>query len=150
MERTMVIRSEALAHAACAHLMANWRAMAEEGRPLACRFYEYKDNRTLEQQALMWIRLGDISEQAWLDGRQFSAEVWHDHAKREFLPDEEGPSKRCRKGYRKWAFAPSGERVLVGSTTQLTVFGMSEYLTQLEAFGAGLGVLFSAPPWGYR
>lgn len=132
---------------ALAVMQANWEAMAKAGHPMAVRLYEHKDSRTLEQQSLMWIRLGEVEKQAWVDGRQFADETWHEHFKREFLPDEVGPTKSCRKGYRKWSHLPSGERVLVGSTTQLTTFGMAEYMTQLMACGAGtLGVRFSATP----
>jgi hypothetical protein len=122
--------------------------MQAAGHPLAVRIYEHKDRRTLEQQSLMWIRLGEVAAQAWVGGRQYADVTWHEHCKREFLPDEDGPSKRCRKGYRKWDINPmTGERVLIGSTTQLTTFGMSEYMTQLEAWGSDeLGVRFSATP----
>jgi hypothetical protein len=154
LDRTIVIRNDGCADAAIAVIRANYVAMAESDRPLAVRIYEHRENRSLEQQSLMWIRLGEIASQAWVGGRQFSAECWHEHAKREFLPDDDGPTKRARKGYAKWAVNPmSGERVLVGSTTQLTVFGMSEYMQALEAFGAGLGVRFAATPRemaGYR
>ena len=122
--------------------------MAAAEHPMAVRLFEHKDKRTLEQQALLWIRLGEIAAQAWVDGRQYADVTWHEHAKREFLPDEEGPTKRSRKGYRKWDINPmTGEQVLIGSTTQLTTFGMSEYMDQLLAFGSGeLGVHFSATP----
>jgi hypothetical protein len=42
---------------------------------------------------------------------------------------------------------PSGERVLIGSTTQLTVRGFAQYLTRVEAYGAQeLSVEFHANP----
>ncbi len=154
LDRTFVIRDQRIADCAVAFIGANHAGMLADGRIMAVRVYEHKEARSLEQQAVMWIRLGEIAAQAWVRGRQYSAECWHEHAKREWLPEEDGPSKRARKGYSKWAINPmTGERVLVGSTTQLTVFGMSEYLAQLEAFGAGLGVMFSASPRdadGYR
>ncbi len=121
--------------------------MADDGHVLAVRLYEYKDQRTLEQQGLMWIRLGEIAAQAWVGGRQYPDDVWHEHAKREFLPDEEGPTKRARKGYRKWDYLPNMDRVLVGSTTGLTTFGMAEYMTQILAYGSTeLGVHFAPTP----
>jgi len=49
-------------------------------------------------------------------------------------------------GYRKFSIDPGGNRVLIGSTTQLTTFGFSEYLTQVEAHGASMGVQFTASP----
>lgn len=100
--------------------------------------------RGMDQNALMWVGpLADIAAQAWVAGRQYSAEVWHEQFKREYLP-EEFDEELTKEGYRKWDFTPNGDRVLIGSTTQLTKKGFSQYLTQVEAFGAGLGVQFSA------
>ena len=150
-DRTIIIRDEQLYASAAAVLSANWRAMAAENRPMAVRIYEHLDKRSIESNALMWVLLSDISAQAWVGGRQYPAEIWHEHAKREFLPDESGPTNRCRKGYRKWDILPSGERVLAGSTTQLTTAGMAEYLTKIEAFGATeMGVRFNVSPGDYR
>lgn len=98
--------------------------------------------RKADQNALYWSGpLADIANQAWVQGRTFSAETWHEHFKREFLPEShiEGMTK---EGYQKWDIAPSGERVLIGSTTDLTVRGFSEYLEQIYAYGASLGVKF--------
>ena len=62
--------------------------------------------------------------------------------KSDFLPEEfeEGITK---EGYRKWDYTSSGDRFLVGSTTDLTVKGFAIYLQQVEAFGANLGVMFN-------
>ncbi len=147
MDKTFVLNHPMRADIAAQFIASNWKEMFASGHPMAVRCYEHKERRTLEQQSLMWIRLGEIAEQAWVGGRQFSAEVWHEHAKREYLPDEDGPTKRCRKGYSKWALLPSGERSLIGSTTQLTTFGMAEYMEQLMAYGATeLGVRFAPTP----
>ncbi|SRR6266404_5091220 len=102
--------------------------------------------RGLDANARMWVGpLADISEQGYVNGRTYSCEVWHEHFKREYLPEEFDP-ELCKEIYRKWDFTPSGERVLIGSTTQLTVKGFAQYLTQVEAFGASIGVQFSASP----
>lgn len=147
LDRVIVITGEQQAQAAARLIAGNWRQMSDDGHPMAIRAYEHRDNANAEQRALMWIRLGEIAEQAWVGGRQFSAEVWHEQFKREFLPEEEGPSKRCRKGYRKWAYLPNGTRELVGSTELLTMFGKAEYLTQIMAFGAAeFGVRYSPTP----
>lgn len=116
-------------------------------RPIEVVIREEKKARKLCQQSLMWAGpLKDIAEQAWVDGRQFSAKVWHEHLKREFLPDERTglhDSSHVRDGYRKWAITPAGDMALVGSTTQLTVRGMAEYLEQVYALGSSLGVQFT-------
>lgn len=115
-------------------------------KPLELVIREERKARAPDHNAAYWSGpLRDIATQAWIDGRQYSAEVLHEHYKREYLPEEADPELTC-EGYRKWDFTPAGERVLVGSTTQLTRKGFALYLVQVEAFGAQLGVQFSAPP----
>src|SRR3990172_2004590 len=47
-----------------------------------------KKLRTNQQNHLWWgYRLKEISEQVWVNGKQFSADVWHEHMKREYLPE---------------------------------------------------------------
>lgn len=133
-------------------LAAVSNAPIDPERPIELVLREEKKTRKLDQNALMWAGpLRDIAEQAWVDGRQFTAEVWHEWAKREYLPEDDDPdlSLLAKDGYRKWDYDPSGERVLVGSTTQLTVRGFALYLQQLEAHGASLGVQFHAAPDRY-
>lgn len=113
-------------------------------RPLEIVIREKQRTRSLDHNARMWAGpLRDIAEQAFVAGRSYNADTWHEHFKREFLP-EEFNEELTREGYRKWDFTPTGERVLVGSTTQLTPKGFAQYLEQVIAFGAGLGVMFSA------
>lgn len=114
-------------------------------KPLEVIIREEVKMRGLDANAYYWMRLTEIADQAYIDGRAYSSEVWHEYFKKEYLPEEFDP-EMTREGYRKWAVAPDGARVLIGSTTQLTVKGFAEYITQIEAFGAGLGVLFSASP----
>lgn len=90
--------------------------------------------RKPDQNALMWSGpLSDIAKQGFVRGRTYSAEVWHEYFKRKYLP-EEFDATLCREGYRKWDYAPDGERELVGSTTQLTVRGFALYLHEIEAY----------------
>lgn len=115
-------------------------------KPLEIVIREEKPVRKLSQNDLMWAGpLADLAGQAWVNGRQFSAEVWHEFLKRENLPEDDDPdlSELVKDGYRKWDYTPDGERVVVGSTTQLTVKGFSEYLEKLFAYGASLGVHFT-------
>lgn len=119
-------------------------APTDPENPLELVLRERVKPRKQDQNALMWAgTLNDIAEQAWVNGRRFSAEVWHEYFKREYLP-EECEEGIAREGYRKWDYTPDGERVLVGSTTQLTVKGFALYLQQVEAYGASLGVMFHA------
>lgn len=105
----------------------------------------YVRKRKDEQSALYWVRLAEISEQAWLGCRQYSPEIWAEYMKAKYLPEqyEQGITL---DGYEKYATLPDGSRSVIGSTTKLTTRGFANYLTQVEAFGAELGVLFSARP----
>ncbi len=122
----------------------------DTSKPLQITVEEFKKPRKLDQNAAMWSGpLRDISEQAWLDGRKFSAEVWHEFFKRELLPDDSLPEfdeSEVKDGYTKWEFGPDGARYLVGTTTKLSVRGMALYIQKVEAFGANLGVRFSVNP----
>ncbi len=114
----------------------------DEAKPLQVTIEEFRPARKQDQNALMWAgTLKDISGQAYVEGKRFTAEVWHEFFKEEFLPEEFDP-ELCRDGYVKYAYDPKGNRRLIGSTTQLTVRGFALYLQQVEAFGANLGVIF--------
>lgn len=113
-------------------------------------FRPRKRVRTASQNALMWgARLKDISQQAWITGKQFSEDAWHEYLKREYLPEGDELNivllvKNPEK-YQKWEFLPDGSKRLKGSTTELTTKGMTHYMEQCEAFAAQeLGVRFSA------
>ena len=116
-------------------------------RPLEVVIREEKRKRSLDQNRLYWAGpLRDIAEQAWVQGRQYSSEVWNEYFKREFLPDpdhDDFDDSHVKDGFRKWSDMPNGLRVLVGSTTGLTVRGMAAYLEQVYAYGASFGVQFS-------
>ena len=108
----------------------------------------HTQTRSQSQNSLMWgARYRDIESQAWVSGRQFSADCWHEFSKSRFLPEGDEPNiaELVRPGYVKWEMKPDGTMRCIGSTTKLTKKGMSEYMTKFEAFFAGeLGVLFSA------
>jgi hypothetical protein len=110
-------------------------------------FREHKKKRTADHNSAMWAgMIADISEQAWISGRQFSKEVWHQYLKREFLPEGNEPDydRMVMKNYRKWEEMPNGDRELIGSTTRLTGFGMGRYMERCEAYAANeLGVRFT-------
>lgn len=142
-KRTIILRGEDQRERALA-LIRNLPIWPDT--PLQIEVDLYKEPRKKSQNDLMWAGpLNDISEQAWLDRRQYSAKVWAEYFKEKFLP-EEFDAEQCRKGYVKWQDAPEGGRKLVGSTTMLTKYGFSIYLEQIFAFGASLGVQFSANP----
>jgi len=121
--------------------------------PLEIVIREKQKGRKLSANARYWAGpLSDIAKQAWVQGRQYSAEVWHEMYKREYLPEDNDPelAELAKEGYCKWSFDPMGERILVGSTTQLTKKGFARYLQQVEAYGASLGVHFTEAPGRYE
>lgn len=90
--------------------------------------------RTAKQNRRYWGQgvLAQIAEQAVVNGRKYSAEVWHEQFKRTILGVEE---------------LPSGQ-VVGKSTTGLSTAEFSAFCDQVEAFAAThLGVTFyDLPP----
>lgn len=138
--RSLIIRSEAIRTLAATAVL-NLPINAEH--PVEILFRPYKKAATDEQRAIMWIRIGEIADQAYVQNKQFSGAAWHEKFKRDFLPEAytEGIT---RDGYVKWIDTPGGERTMVGSTEMLTAKGKAQHTTQIEAAGAAMGVHFSA------
>ena len=114
----------------------------DAANPIEIRIGEQVKGRNKDQNALMWAGpLRDIANQAYVNRQTYSIDVWHEHFKREFLP-EEADIELTREGYQKWRYLPSGERILKASTGDLTTKGFSIYLEQIYAYGASLGVQF--------
>lgn len=133
--RSLIVRNEAIRALAAAAVL-NLPVNAEH--PMEVLFRPYKAKRSTEANALYWSRLGEVSQQVWLQGRQYPVEVIHEFLKREMLPD------MCAKGIAKWITLPNGDRALGLSTTDLNTAEFAEYLEAVTAWAAGLGVLFSA------
>lgn len=124
------------------HLIDNLPIDAD--KPICVTISEEVKIRNLDQNALMWVGpLKDIARQAYINGKTYKEEIWHEYFKREFLPNEYDETL-TKEGYVKWTTDPAGFPLLVGSTTDLTVKGFSEYLLQIESYGAGLGVEFTS------
>ncbi|MGK5049908.1 recombination protein NinB [Janthinobacterium sp. GB4P2] len=116
-------------------------------KPLELLIREEVKGRKLDQNALMWAGpLRDIAEQCWIEGRQHSAEVWHEYFKAQFLPEQFDLDLCKSEKYQKWDFGPGGDRVLVASSTDLTIKGFAQYLDQIHAFGGQMGVEFHEAP----
>ena len=120
-------------------------------KPIEIVIREHVKKRKLDQNALYWSGpLKDIADQAYIDGRQFSIDTWHYDLKSEFLPEDcELITEELVKNistYEKWSVTPRGDRILTGSTTDLSVKGFAQFLEQVYAYGANLGVQFRASP----
>jgi hypothetical protein len=77
-----------------------------------------------------WALLRSISEQAWVDGRQFDSETWHEHFRRTLIGTEE-------------IHLPDGTRIERGiSTTTLSVSEFTSFMDRIEQYAAEqLGVV---------
>lgn len=129
MHRVFVLR-EALHLASLVNfLSANWQVFAREGKFLAVTVTLFKSKRSLEQNRRYWgpALMGQIVEQAWVNGRRYAAEVWHEEFKRRFLGVVELP----------------GGSAMGVSTAELNVEEFSTFMQQVEVYAAEtLGVTF--------
>ncbi len=130
--REFTLRAPEAWKALTAFVAGNARACIERGKPLRVIVTAEERKRNAEQNRFYWGPvLTTIAEQAWIDGRQFDKDVWHEYLARKFgvcdeivLPDGEIVTRRK-------------------STTQMTVGEFSEYLTRIQAYAATeLGVEF--------
>ena len=111
--------------------------------PLEVIIREEQKARSLSANALMWAGpLNDIANQAWVHGKQYSALIWHEYFKEQFLP-EFANLEITKEGYKKYEETPDGRRILIGSTSKLTKHGFSLYIENIYAYGANLGVKFT-------
>ena len=115
----------------------------DAANPLEVLIREEVKGRKLDQNGYYWLRLGEIAKQAWIGGRQFSADTLHEYAKREIMPEE--ITTKDGEVRSKWEVMPNGERTVI-STTLLERGCFADYTTAVEAFGAELGVQYSANP----
>jgi hypothetical protein len=130
--REFVLRSPAAWQALAQLVAANAKAFIDRGRPLRVIVTEDEKRRTDSANRFYWgAVLTTIAEQAWVDGRQYGKDVWHEHFARLYLPHTE-------------IVTPYGEIVSRRkSTTELTVSEFSEYLQRVQSDAASsLGVMF--------
>lgn len=130
--REFVLSSPAAWQALAQLVAANAKAFIDRGRPLRVIVTEDEKKRTDSANHFYWgAVLTTIAEQAWVDGRQYSKDVWHEHFARLYLPHTE-------------IVTPYGEIVSRRkSTTELTVSEFSEYLQRVQSDAASsLGVMF--------
>lgn len=120
MIRVFVLRGDIQAQSLWAFLRQNWKAMADQGKPLAVTITEHKSKRSGEQNKRYWSILNEIAEQAYVGGQRFSADAWHEHFKRKLIGAED---------------LPGGGQIGI-STTSLGVAEFAEYMTKVEAYAA--------------
>lgn len=116
-------------------------------RPLEGLVREEVRKRGLDQNAYYWIRVGEIADQAWFEGKQYDADTWHEFLKRYAMPDIITTKDGVERS--KWIEMPYGNLRVI-STTQLERKCFANYCQMIEAFGVTeCAVKFSANPRDY-
>lgn len=125
--RTFILHGDSQAAALEAFLRANRAACAADGEPLEVIVCKHKEKRRNVQNRLYWALLRQVANQAMVDGKRYSDEVWHEQFKRVLIGLVDLPGG-----------AKAGE-----STTKLNVSEFAEYVTKVTAYAATeLGVIF--------
>jgi len=119
LERFFIIRDELILARMEAFVRGNWRALAAAEKPLTVHVAEYQAKRTLQQNAGYWALISQIAEEAWVDGKKFSRDAWHEFFREKYLTKLEGPAG-----------------LYAVSTTSLTVREFSEFIGKVEAYAA--------------
>lgn len=126
--KVVVIHGEEFVERAFSFVRENWEHYAHKGHPLVIQVVPFKSKRTVQQNKFYWgFLLHQISENAWVDGRRFSADTWHEQFKKWFLPRIEMPDL-------------SMEPI---STSELTMEEFSQYLDKIQRYAMqNLGIEF--------
>lgn len=101
-----------------------------------------EDAKTVQQGRFYWgVVLKEMSEQARIEGVQYTAEAWHELMKRMHLP-------RVKKLVRVAGKKRPIVTTTIGTTVGLSVKRMSAFIEACLAFASvELGVQFSAMRW---
>lgn len=85
----------------------------------------YNSKRSVEQNRRLWKIYAKLADEAWVNGRRYSAETWHEYCKGMFL------------GYELKAMPDGSELKTPISTTTLNTAEMTDYQNRLQAWAAG-------------
>lgn len=113
----------------------------DQDNPLEVVIREPVKARGMDQNGYYFMRIGELAGQAWIDGKQFSKDAWHEYAKKNIMPEE--ITTKDGEVRSKWEETPDGGMSVI-STTRLERGCFADYTNAVEAFGASLGVMFSA------
>lgn len=116
--RTFILRERRNLDALLAFIASNWEAMAKTKHPLQVDLKPEATKRNLQQNRYYWQMLNQISEQSWIEGRQYSADVWHEAAKRRHIGCVDLP----------------GGGTMAMSSADLNVQEFADYTTKVEAW----------------
>lgn len=125
--KTFICRELRHAESAKAFIDANWKAMAGTKHPLQVDFKPETKKRSTEANRYYWNILHQIETEAWVEGRQYGSETWHELAKRKFIGCIDMP----------------GGGLMAMSTANLSTAEFAEYVEKVECWAASeLGVSF--------
>lgn len=112
----------------------NAKACNESGKPLVVTVSQEDKTRSAQQNRRYWAILGQIAEQAWVNGHQYSRDVWHEHFGRLYLALED-------------VTLPTGEIIQRrATTTRLDVAAFNDYMEAVERYAASeLGICIELP-----
>ena len=101
----------------------------------AVEIKEHKAKRSAEANRRYWAILAQIAEDGWIEGRRYSAEVWHEFAKRRFIGVIDGP----------------GGISIAESSSRLNTKEFADYVQKVEVWAATeLGITLTEPIEDYR
>ena len=127
--KTFVLREPKHASALW-EFLKGWEDAADAGKPWAVQIGPENTKRSLASNRYYWQLLNQVSERAWIEGRQYSTEVFHELMKRRFIGVIDLP----------------GGGSMAMSSSDLSVREFIEYVEQVEVFAAtDLGVVFMEP-----
>lgn len=69
----------------------NLQGWLKESPDLEISIRPYKSKRSTEQNRRLWKIYQTLAEQAWVSGKRFSQDAWHEYCKRQFIGSEELP-----------------------------------------------------------
>ncbi|HEZ0077305.1 TPA: hypothetical protein ACLBDC_000065 [Neisseria meningitidis] len=96
-----------------------------EGGDLELSVREWRSKRTVRQNRRLWAAVYDkLAENAWVDGRRFDSDTWHEYCKGRFL------------GYEVYRLSDGSEMKRPISTTTLDTVEMAEYQNNIQAWAA--------------
>ena len=80
----------------------------DEENPIQVVISEKTKQRGLDQNAYYWKRMTEIAEQAFSNGKQYNADIWHEYCKRHVMPDQ--VETKDGEIVSKWIETPDGAR----------------------------------------
>ena len=108
-------------------------------KPLMAELKPHKRKRSLDQNALYWMWLTELSRYLQARGRKFATKEWcHDAMRFNFLGMED----------KEFVDVTTGEVTVIStlrSTTKLDKGAFTFYLEQIEAWAMGIGCLLPVP-----